>query len=177
MKHKAGPLPASEPAFDEAESVRKNEEWFARERAQRERRRTRHNAVCEVQRMTPAQQRQWLSRQRDPDLRHAVLHQLHPEVLLELLESNGEKRRRRVAEQEKRDKARPRRIADVEAFLLRALARGRRVPAKEVTAEALQAGISRRTLHRAKAKLRVRTKRVGFGPRGHFVWFLPVKRH
>src|SRR5207244_5202587 len=66
-----------------------------------------------------------------------------------------------------------RRLRDVQAFLHGVLADGSRLRADEVIAAALLAGIGRRTLSRAKVRLGVRTERVGFGPGGHFVWFLP----
>jgi hypothetical protein len=72
--------------------------------------------------------------------------------------------------------ARPRpKSGGAEAFLRTRLAGGRQVPATAIIEEAAAAGISMRTLNRAKDRLGVRSDRVGFGPGGHVVWTLPVE--
>jgi hypothetical protein len=57
------------------------------------------------------------------------------------------------------------------AFLRELLAKGP-VPAKQVRAEAREAGIAERTLDRARQAIGARTRRDGFGPGGRYVWEL-----
>lgn len=49
------------------------------------------------------------------------------------------------------------------------------LPAREVKRRAREAGISPRTLDRAKASLRVKAERVGFGASGAWQWSLPTR--
>ena len=63
-------------------------------------------------------------------------------------------------------------IRDAEQVLLEILAGGP-VPAREVQAAARQAGISERTLDRAKAARNVVSKREGFGAGSRVLWCLP----
>jgi hypothetical protein len=59
-----------------------------------------------------------------------------------------------------------------EAFLRELLAQGP-VPAKQVKAEAREAGIAERTLDRARQAIGAKTRRDGFGPGSRYVWELP----
>ena len=52
--------------------------------------------------------------------------------------------------------------------------RQRPLPAKAVKQLATDAGVASRTLRRAKALLRVQSKRRGFGPKSRFFWVLPT---
>jgi hypothetical protein len=60
-----------------------------------------------------------------------------------------------------------------EAFLRELLASGP-VPARQVKAEAREAGIAERTLDRARQAIGARTRRDGFGPGARYVWELPA---
>ena len=64
---------------------------------------------------------------------------------------------------------------DAERFLRDLLADGSPVPAAEVTRQAREIGISSRTLHRAKARLGVKSERSGYGSSGRWSWHLPSK--
>jgi len=64
---------------------------------------------------------------------------------------------------------------DAERFLRDLLADGSPVPAAEVTRHAREIGISPRTLHRAKARLGVKSERSGYGSSGRWSWHLPSK--
>ncbi len=55
------------------------------------------------------------------------------------------------------------------------LADGSPVPAADVTRHARDNGISPRTLHRAKARLGVKSERSGYGSSGRWSWHLPSK--
>ncbi|NLY01172.1 MAG: hypothetical protein GXY83_34200 [Rhodopirellula sp.] len=57
-------------------------------------------------------------------------------------------------------------------FLKKMLANGP-VPQKEIEAEAIQRGISKRTLKRAKKDLGIESNRAGFGRGSYSVWSLP----
>lgn len=59
-----------------------------------------------------------------------------------------------------------------EAFLRELLAKGP-VSARQVKAEAREAGIAERTLDRARQAIGARTRRDGFGPGARYVWELP----
>lgn len=71
------------------------------------------------------------------------------------------------------------RTARVEAseILREELAGGLPISAKLVARAAKEAGISDRTLERAKRDLGVVAEREGFGPDGEWVWRLPIDRH
>jgi hypothetical protein len=58
---------------------------------------------------------------------------------------------------------------------LRDLLVGGPVPAREVLALAKKAGISERTLRRAKGQENVEARRLGYGTRGEWSWNLPAK--
>jgi hypothetical protein len=64
-------------------------------------------------------------------------------------------------------------LAEARAFLAALLAAGRQ-PAREVQAEARRAGISDRTLNRAKAALGITSARGGYGKDGVWYWALPA---
>lgn len=64
-------------------------------------------------------------------------------------------------------------IDDALAFLRDELGEGRRVAADSVIRKARGAGISERTLRRAKGRLRVRSDKHGFGDEGVWTWSLP----
>jgi hypothetical protein len=57
--------------------------------------------------------------------------------------------------------------------VLRAILSGGRLPAADVKREARKAGLSDRTLQRAKAMLGVRSRLIGFGRDGKWYWHLP----
>jgi hypothetical protein len=59
-----------------------------------------------------------------------------------------------------------------EAFLRELLEEGP-VPARQVKAEAREAGIAERTLARARQAIGARTRRDGFGPGARYLWELP----
>lgn len=66
---------------------------------------------------------------------------------------------------------------EAEAFLRELLAKGP-VPAKDVDRDRRAAGISERTLDRAKARLGVRARHEGRpGEAGRWAWWLPEERH
>lgn len=57
---------------------------------------------------------------------------------------------------------------------LRELLRGGEMLAAEVQAAARKNGIAERTLHRIKARLGIRSRREGFGPKAIYFWNLPT---
>jgi hypothetical protein len=63
-------------------------------------------------------------------------------------------------------------LGEAMRFLLDIL-KGVPVPATDVKEEAEAAGISEKTLRRARETLRVNVARDGFGKNGKFVWSLP----
>jgi hypothetical protein len=164
--------------FNEADALRQNQEWMARRAAEKARRQAIQRAIWELRGRTAEEQLAWYDQQGDDELADTVSRYFLPEARSELLRRETERLDRWAVEQERRDKARPRQrtIADAEGFLRRLLARGRRVPAKQILTKARNHHISERTLNRAKASLRIRSERVGFGAGGHFVWFLPSRR-
>lgn len=66
-------------------------------------------------------------------------------------------------------------IAAATKFLLDVLGDGEEISAESVVAEAEANGISERTLNRAKAALKVKVIRKGFGKNGNFLWSLPTE--
>jgi hypothetical protein len=66
-------------------------------------------------------------------------------------------------------------LARAVRFLEDALLRERERPAAEVMTEAEAAGISLRTLKRAKQHLGVQVRRRGFGPGSHLTWQLRIR--
>lgn len=67
-------------------------------------------------------------------------------------------------------------LAEAKDFLRAILADGK-VEAKEVRREARNADIKDRTLERAKAELKIKSPRDGFGPGSVCYWELPTDRH
>jgi hypothetical protein len=63
-------------------------------------------------------------------------------------------------------------LADAKNFLIEFLQNGKRAY-KDVRSASGQAGIARRTMERAKAALRIKTLKFGFGIKQHFEWELP----
>lgn len=59
------------------------------------------------------------------------------------------------------------------ASVLRDILAGGAMPADEVKAEAKRAGVSERTLWRAKAKIGIRSRKDGFGDGARWLWELP----
>lgn len=164
-------------AFDEAEAVRQNQEFYAKQCSQKEGRRAAHNAICEIQGKPPAYQREWLRQQEDPFLQHSVFKYLDPVVQVELINAAESAALNRYEEEKRKGKTRLSKIRKAEAFLLDALPRGQPVPAETILQKAADADISTRTLYRVKTKLRIRSQRAGFGPAGHFLWLLPAEDH
>ena len=64
---------------------------------------------------------------------------------------------------------------DAADFLRELLLGGVRVPAAQVFKEAKAAGISERTLKRAKRDLGIKPEKEGFGDRGRWMWFWPKR--
>lgn len=159
--------------FNAAANLRQNLEFYAAERARKEKKRAIHNAILEVQGKTLVQQRQWLEEhkgQLDTAVHGAVVRYLHPRLQLELIRETEEEIIRQAASIEKPSR---RKRLDAENFLRHILQSGRGVPAATILREAKASGFHTRTVYRAKATLYVRTRRVGFGRGGHFEWFLP----
>ena len=65
-------------------------------------------------------------------------------------------------------------MSKAKAFLQTFLGSGTPCPEKLVEEKAVEAGISRRTLNRAKKKLRIASSRAGYGDGGEWLWTLPV---
>ena len=63
---------------------------------------------------------------------------------------------------------------DAEAFLRELLANGEPLSAADALTAARRNGVSERTLRRAKSRLHVRSKLVGFGRDGQWRWWLPL---
>ena len=63
---------------------------------------------------------------------------------------------------------------DAEEFLRALLADGEPVPASDAYRAGKAIGIAERTLRRAKSRLGVRSKLVGFGRKGQWSWWLPI---
>jgi hypothetical protein len=156
-------------SFDSEENLRANLKWYEQQRVRKEQKRIVHNAICDVQHKSVAQQLDWVKENRD--LASSVFKYLHPEVQREVIE-HAEREIHKPAEEFERKQATQRRLKkDVNGFLRRMLPPGRRVPARLVIAKAVELGISERTLYRAKGRLHIRSERLGFGAGGHFVWF------
>lgn len=66
-------------------------------------------------------------------------------------------------------------LDEAEDFLKDALSFGAR-PVVDIHNGARKAGISQRTLNRAKSKLRIKSVRSGFGPDSKYTWVLPEQR-
>jgi hypothetical protein len=72
------------------------------------------------------------------------------------------------------DRAEPKGVLAAAEWLVQALSAGE-LPALEVLARALKAGISERTLERAKAEIHVRTRQVRIGRQRAWAWSLPSR--
>jgi len=141
-----------------------------------EAKRAAHAAIRALQNMSLMDQRKWLEQHRDADLLATVLPHLHPTAQLELIRDSEERvlARARALEQQRRHERKVGKRDRAAKFLGGILRpRGRRIAVQRVFREAAQVGISKRTLHRAKAGLGVKTARVGFGRGGYFCWYLP----
>lgn len=163
--------------FDEAENLRQNQEWYAKQEIEKREKRAIHNAMCDLRYKSAAQQREWLEQQKDHIVIPDFLEYLRPEVQEEVIQKEREliqKEEERALRKWKKEKPPlPKNLRDAEAFLLCNLSTGS-LPAKKIINKAVKAGFSKRSLYRAKAKLRIRSQRLGFGSRGQFHWSLPA---
>jgi len=158
--------------FNAAAALRQNLEWEARQRQVKEWKRAKHNAFVDYQNCkTLDEQRKW----------YAVNHQyvngpdfrlLDPRFALELI-LKAEAEHEQVEGKEESEGQKCRTHGRAKAFLVKHLSNKRRVRAEVLKTKAESLGISIRSLHRAKKLLGVRSQRIDFGSRGHFVWFLP----
>jgi hypothetical protein len=165
----------TEDRFDEAERVQHNLDWYAKEKARKEQKRRIHNAICGVQGKSRAEQQRWL--EDNPLLAHAVFTYLDPALQLKLIREEEDAALQAVEEHEAEERALRRDRIDAATFLLRTLSHGRPVPAQIVNRKATEAGISKRSLDRAKAKLGIRSRLIGFGRAGRWFWLLPKHGH
>ena len=160
-----------ETPFNSADNLRQNLEWYAK----RKRPRQGPAFVPEadpfegLRHATVQGQRQWLRRHSEADWLKVPISYWRPQLQREVLQASQPAIPARA---EAPGVPRIHRLRDVQAILREILSDGSRLPAKGIIAAALGAGIGERTLSRAKARLGVRTERVGFGPGGHFVWYL-----